>query len=173
MFRRLIQRFNDMRTIKTLCENAERHANADGQQEPGSEHFILAALELPDGSARKAFERIGADPSRFRGAIAQQYGDALKSIGVESASLDALDKGAAVPPKPGLYKAKSSVQAVMQQLAAWPKARAEEALTGAHVIAVIAAVQQGVAARALKKMGVDLQALTDAARAEIRAANAG
>ena len=70
------------RTIKTLCFGAEKLANANGQKEPGVEHFVLAALELPDGTARKAFERIHADPNSFRTAIAQQYEDALQNFGI-------------------------------------------------------------------------------------------
>ncbi|PHV04429.1 peptidase [Janthinobacterium sp. BJB412] len=169
MLSRLRQRFRDMRTIKTLCQGAERHANADGQSEAGVEHFILAALELPDGTARQAFARVGADPERFRDAIAQQYRDALRGIGLASPQLDALcQAGAAVPPKPGLYQGKPSVQSLMRQLADWPRASAAEPLLGAHVIAVGAA-QQGVAPRALRAMGIDLAALAGAARAEIAA----
>lgn len=165
MFLRLKQRMHDMRTIGQLCASAERHANADGQKEPGSEHFILAALELPDGSARKAFERIGADPGRFRQAIAEQYGDALRSAGVDPAALEQVP--VPLPPPSGLYRAKASAQALMQQLAALRAGLPGVPLTGAHVIAACAAFQQGVAARALRRMGVDMEALAGAARVEI------
>lgn len=174
MLSRLKQRFRDMRTIKALCQGAERHANADGQAEAGLEHFILAALELPDGTARLAFARVGADPERFRDAIAQQYRDALRGIGLASPQLDALYQAdaqadAAIAPKQGPYQAKPSARKLMRQLADWPRACATEPLLGAHVLAVGAA-QQGVAPRALRAMGVDLTALASAARAEIAAA---
>ena len=49
MLQRIRQRFADMHTIKILAEAAERHAGAAGEREPGPEHFLLAALDLPDG----------------------------------------------------------------------------------------------------------------------------
>jgi ATP-dependent Clp protease ATP-binding subunit ClpA len=174
MLRRFMQRFSDMRTIKAMCLGAERHANAEGQKEPGLEHFVLAALELPDGTARKAFERIGADPDRFQQALAQQYADALENIGVQSPSLDSIRLDAArIAPNDGPYKAKPAVQALMQQLANRHKAYPGEPLLGAHWLAVIATVRHGVAARAMKKLGVDLERLVTATRAEINAAPRG
>ncbi|MGZ8476106.1 MAG: Clp protease N-terminal domain-containing protein, partial [Candidatus Limnocylindria bacterium] len=47
-----------MRTIKKLLTDAEVEARAMGEAEPGAEHLLLAALDLPDGSARRAFERL-------------------------------------------------------------------------------------------------------------------
>jgi ATP-dependent Clp protease ATP-binding subunit ClpA len=165
MFLRLKQRLHDMRTIRQLCTCAEQHANADGQKEPGSEHFILAALDLPDGSARKAFETIGADPGHFRQAIAEQYGDALRSVGVDPAPVA---QAPVVAPDPaGLYRARTSAQALMQQLASLRQGRQGVPLMGAHIIAACAAFQHGVAARALRRMGVDIEALANAARVEI------
>lgn len=172
MFRRLKQRFADMRTMTSLCQGAERLANADGQQEAGAEHFILAALELPDGTARASFLRAGADPARFRDALAQQYADALESVGIAAGALARAGGAPPAPPRKGLYRAKASAQALLQELADWKKSSATEPLLGAHVVAVGAAAQHGVAARALRRMGVDLQALVTAARTEIAAANA-
>ncbi|MGH6647625.1 hypothetical protein [Aquabacterium sp.] len=44
---RLKQRVRDMGTIKSLCLGAEEHAQQDGQDKPGAEHFLLSALDLP------------------------------------------------------------------------------------------------------------------------------
>ncbi len=170
MFETIKQRFRDMSTIKALCLAAERHANADGQKEPGAEHFVLAALELPDGTARKAFEHIQADPNGFRAAIAQQHADALKSVGMEVPP-GAVDVAAvAVPPSTGVYHAQASAQTMMQQLASQQKANAGAPLLSAHVLVAVAAAQHGVAIRALKAMGVDPKALAEAAAVEISAA---
>lgn len=155
----------DMRTITALCEAAQRHAHADGQTDPGAEHFMLAALELPDGSARNAFRRLGSDSTRFRDAVAQQYSDALHTIGLRAV----VPRPAPFARNPALYHAKASAEALVRQLSEWPRASARERLSGAHVIAVAAAGKQGVAVRALRSMGVDLVALGDAARAEINA----
>src|SRR5665809_73606 len=74
----------DMRTIKALLLGAEDQARAAGESQPGAEHLLLSALELPEGSGRRAFERAGADPDELRPAIERQHADALRAIGIES-----------------------------------------------------------------------------------------
>ncbi|MES2584810.1 MAG: Clp protease N-terminal domain-containing protein [Pseudomonadota bacterium] len=172
MFETIKQRFRDMSTIKTLCLAAEQHANADGKKAPGAEHFVLAALESPDGTARKAFEHIGADPNGLREAIAQQYADALKAVGIDTAPGAAGTGEAAVvvPPGTGAYQTQASAQSMVQLLASQQKANAGAPLLSAHVLVAVAAAQHGVAIRALKAMGVDPKALAEAAAVEISAA---
>jgi ClpA/ClpB-like protein len=51
---------------------------------PGAEHLLLAALELPDGTARRAFERVGADPNALRQAIEEQHAEALCAVGIDA-----------------------------------------------------------------------------------------
>ncbi|MBB6467820.1 ATP-dependent Clp protease ATP-binding subunit ClpA [Aminobacter lissarensis] len=160
MFSRIKARFNDMSTIKSLCEAAEAYALQDQQREPGAEHFLLAALDLPDGTARLTFERIRADPEALKPAIARQYGDALAAIGLDVGA--AASAGyAPLAARPGPFNASASGQEIMQQLAAERKAHGP--LLGAHVVATIASMQHGVAARALRAMGVDAGMLKAAA----------
>jgi ATP-dependent Clp protease ATP-binding subunit ClpA len=165
MFGKLKQRLNDARTINILCTAAEQHANAAGQQEPAAEHFVLAALELPDGSARRCFERIGADAGQFSAAIDRQHRDALKAIGVDETLLEAVETDS-VPRKHGIYRAQPSGQALMQRVADQAK-QLDEPLSGAHVVLAMTLSQLGVTPRALRDMGIDMQALASAARAEI------
>ncbi|MDX1251756.1 MAG: Clp protease N-terminal domain-containing protein [Gammaproteobacteria bacterium] len=170
MFSKIKQRFRDMSTIKALCLGAEKHANANGQKEPGAEHFVLAALELPDGTARKAFDRIHIDPEGFRAAITQQYQDALRNIGIEMPQHSAIsDATAPIPPGTGLYNAQPSAQALMHQLVHQRKVESNAPLLGAHVILAVTSAQYGVAVRALQAMGVDLTRLAEAATTEINA----
>ena len=119
MFNGLKARFNDMATLRTLCEEAERQALIDQQTRPGAEHFLLAALDLKDGTARLAFEKAGADPAALRPAIKRQYEEALRSIGI---AVRATGGGVAerrpLPANTGLYDAAPSGQALMQDLAA-------------------------------------------------------
>jgi hypothetical protein len=157
VFDKLRQRMHDMGTIKALCEAAERHARSDGQPEPGAEHFLLAALDLPDGSARRVLSRVGVDIEGLREAIRGQHADALQAVGLDPASLDAM--GQSLPPLPparGLYAAQPSAQALMQALAELPK---HGPLVGAHVLAVVSSLEYGVAPRALRALGVDSQTL--------------
>jgi ATP-dependent Clp protease ATP-binding subunit ClpA len=172
MFETIKQRHRDMSAIKALCIAAERHANADGQKEPGAEHFVLAALESPDGTARRAFEHIQVDPYGYRAAIARQHADALKALGIDlpPGTVGAGAEDVCVAPGTGLYQAQASAQTMMQQLASQQKANAGATLLSAHVLVAVATAQYGVAVRALKAMGADPNALAEAARVEINAA---
>ena len=172
MFNVLRQRFRDLRTSIALCSGAEKIANATGQKEPGAEHLVLSALELPDGTARKAFERIHADPNGFRAAIARQYEDALHNIGIALPSdVASTDEATPVAPGKGLFKAQASFDTLMQTLREVKnkeqKADSAAPLLGAHVILAATTAQYGVAARAFRAMGVDPTKLADAARTEI------
>ena len=167
MFAALQRRLKDMGTLKSLCLQAEAHALADHQRQPGAEHFLLAALDLPDGAAGRAFARLHADPARLRRAITQQYGEALASVGVDPAHADTLEP----PARPmRLYDAAASGQAVLKALAA--RKQGTPLLSG-HVVAVVAELQQGVAPRSLRAMGIDPAALKSAALAEVSAYQPG
>ena len=175
MFNTIKQRFRDMRTIKTLCFEAEKLANANGQKEPGAEHFVLVALELPDGTARKAFERIHADPNRFHTAIAQQYEDALQNVGIalpHEATIT--DEATPVPTSTGPYKTQPSAQALMQTLTQEIMVKEQKVdpaapLLSAHVILAATTAQYGVAIRAFRATGIDPTKLAEAATEEINA----
>lgn len=116
MFKSIRQRFRDMKTIKNLCFEAERIANIDGHKEPGAEHFVLSALALPDGTARKAFARISANPDQFHVAITQQYEDALRNVGIELPNDVAMNNAPPIPTSAGPYKTQPSAQALMHTL---------------------------------------------------------
>ncbi|WP_306027022.1 Clp protease N-terminal domain-containing protein [Stappia sp. MMSF_3263] len=168
MFGGIRKRLESMRTIRTLCQQAELHARREAKQEPGAEHFLLAALDLPDGTARVAFAQVGANAASFGDAIARQYDEALRHIGIEPPTVSRRgprqDAGGAGG---GLYHAAASGKQVMQALAASHKDHAP--LLGAHVVAVVADMEHGVAARALEAMGVDRGALKRAAEDAARA----
>jgi len=159
MFKAIKSKLDDISTIKLLCERAEAHALHDQQREPGGEHFLLAALDLPDGTARLAFERAGVAPDALKAAIERQYDDALRSIGLTA---DAPHE-TSISANPGAYRTAPSGQAIMQALAATRKDHAP--LLGAHVVGIIAGMSQGVAPRALRALGVDSAVLKSTADA--------
>lgn len=67
----------DMGTIKRLLEDAETIARREGLAQPAAENLVLAALDLPDGTARSAMERTGASAGAFAAALQQQHAEAL------------------------------------------------------------------------------------------------
>lgn len=157
MFDRIKARFESMGAIKALSETAEQFARQDQQREPGAEHFLLAALALPDGTARLAFEAVGADADAVRPAIARQYGDALKAVGLDLALADTAGEPEPLPTRRAVFDAAPSGKEVMRRLA--ENRQSHSPLVGAHVVAVIAAMPHGVAARALRVMEIDAGAL--------------
>lgn len=174
MFNTIRQRFRDMGTIKILCLDAEKLAKMEGQKEPGAEHFVLSALSLPDGTARKAFLRANADPDDFRAAIARQYEEALESIGITTPPDATTTSESAPSPAGTIYNAQPSAQALMKTIIYEIKTKEQKdnpaaPLLGAHVLLAATTAQYGVAARAFRAMGIDSASLADAAKAEIAA----
>ncbi len=157
MFQSIKGKLRDMSTIRQLCEAAEAHALADRQRQPGAEHFLLAALDLQDGTAQLTFKRVGVNPEALKPAIEHQYRAALEAIGLSVGLGEVSGAPATQQLAQGVYQAAACGQEVMQALA---NARHRHApLLGAHVVAIIAAMPYGVAARALRSIGVDLAAL--------------
>jgi ATP-dependent Clp protease ATP-binding subunit ClpA len=166
MFQRMRQRIADMKTMKLLFTTAEDAARAAGAARPGAEHLLLATLELPDGSARRAFQRVGADPDAFQAALAAQHAQALHGIGVvaDDSKLDAYlpEPG----PATGVYQTEVSAQQLFQQVVGEVKARRSH-LTGAHIVLAAANSRHGTTIRTLRHMGIELDELARAAEAEL------
>jgi ATP-dependent Clp protease ATP-binding subunit ClpA len=156
----------EFRTIRELLEGAERLAQQSGDAQPGAEHLLLSALSLPDGTARRAFERLGANPDDLQSAIAAQHADALQAVGIE------LGAGESVAPAPearGVYLSTPSAQTAFRRAVELSKHPKPRRLLGAHVVAAVAEIERGTAARALRRMGVDREKLAASARDELAA----
>ena len=169
MFARLKRRISAMRTVTQLCEGAERHALVEGHQQPGSEHFLLAALDLPDGQARRIFGRLGVDANQIRPAIVRQYAQALENIGIDSATSAAISTDTIhAQPRVLPPAARASGIELLRRLRSMDSGLPKEAgLCGALVVASIANEQHSVAARALRTMQIDFERLKDTAISEI------
>jgi ATP-dependent Clp protease ATP-binding subunit ClpA len=160
------RRLADMRTMKELFTNAEAEAQRAGESEPGAEHLLLAAVELPDGSARRAFDRVGVDPAALRDAIADQHDDALRAVGVEATG-DALTVPPAAPPR-GPYRTKGSAQTLFQRVTTLVRSERSQ-LYGAWFVLAATESENGTTARALRRLGIETDDLAAAARAELDA----
>lgn len=90
---RIRQRIQDVHAISALCTGAENVADKMGEQLVGAEHMLLAALDLPDRTARKVFEELGVEAEGFGPAIALQYKNALtEGLGIDEKNLELLDQ---------------------------------------------------------------------------------
>lgn len=166
-----LKTLRDMRAISSLLTDAERRARAMGEEQPGAEHLLLAALDLPDGSARRAFARLGVDPDRLEAALANQDVEVLVAIGVDPRHAERLRQPAplAPPTGSGVYRSTASAQEAFQ--AAGALARSQKApFVGAHVVAAAAGMEHGTVPRLLAAIGVERSALAAAARDELAGA---
>jgi ATP-dependent Clp protease ATP-binding subunit ClpA len=153
-----------MRTIRMLLEGAEADAGRAGEDLPCAEHLLLPALDLPDGTARRAFERVGADPDTLRRAIEDRHAEALRAVGIDASAETELF-GPIAPRTNGVYRSSGSAQSVFQ--AAGKLARETRTqLVGTHVVVAITDMKHGTAIRALRSLGIDVQGLAAAAREE-------
>lgn len=126
---------------------------------------MLAALALPDGSARSAFERAGLDPDDDRAAIARQHDDALRAIGVdpgdEPAPVRSTNRAT------GPMRSTANAQKLFQRALVLARADRHAPLAGAHIILALTHLERGTAARALTAAAADREALAQAARHEL------
>lgn len=168
MFDKLKARARAMKTISGLLTEAEAIARLGGAEQPAAEHLVLAALQLPDGTAARAFERVGASAGDLRSALEAQEADDLERIGVQ-ADADLIASELPPPAEPGgLYRSQPSAQELFRA-AGDDARRGGGTLLGAHVIRAAAALEHGPTARALRRMGIDPVELQAAATSEIEA----
>lgn len=167
MLKKLTQTLRDMRSIKTLCEAAERIAAAEHHRAPGAEHFVLAALELPDGSAARVFAKLGISAEAFTEALRDEHRTALRAAGMGDEKIAGSERD--VPPLPqprGPYTAAPSGEAVLQGLAALRKCGVTGPLLGVHVLEVVSTMQHGTTLQALASLHRSPAALMAAIAAE-------
>lgn len=155
----------DLATMKRLFTSAEVEAARDGADTTGAEHLLLAALDLPDGTARRAFERAGHDPDAYREAVAGQHAAALATVGV--AAHEPVADNAAAPPARGPMRSTATAQQVFQAATGLARDDGRRPLVGAHLVLAVTDLRHGSAVRALRQMGIDPARLADAARAEL------
>lgn len=161
------RRLKDIDILRRVLLNAEACARAEGGTEPGSEHLIMAALALPDGTARRAFQRIGADPVRFAPSVTQQYADALARMGLDAgAHLIASPELSSRSPAEGVFKSKPSAQALIRRVARDRPFGSPKPLLGVDILLAALASDVGTVARALAVMGIEPGRLADACRQE-------
>lgn len=155
---------NEFQTIRQLLEGAERLANESGETLPGPEHLLLSALALPDGTARGAFERLGVAPDGLEAAIVAQHADALRAVRIR------VDTDAPVVPAPdprGVFHSTPTAQTAFRRAVELSRTSKPQRLLGAHVVLAVTEIEHGTVARTLSRLGMDREALADAAHEEL------
>lgn len=147
---------SDASTIKQLCELAEMHSRKMGQPKPGAEHYVLAALELPDQQAANALKEKGVDPESFSRAIFTHYEKALNSQGIELGNALHETSALADTVPAGLYDSQASGQQLMQKLAKLPKA---SKLNSLHVLQALSQLPDSMAMQILHSFHISPEAL--------------
>lgn len=142
------------RVIKVLLESAEDHARDLGDELPGPEHLLLAALGLDDDSARQALASYDVTPDAFREAIQRTHSAALG--GAESADAQG------VTLRGGVYRSTDTLREAFQRAAKLSKTHGR--FRAAHVVIAVAEMERGTAARALALLDVPPEGLVEAAR---------
>lgn len=161
----------DIRFMQSLFPAAEAEAAAMGENEPGAEHLILATLEFQEGSARRVFERVGADPDQFRDAVLKQRSTDPRQAGAEDEGSDLDDQIPQPARRPsGVYRSAPSARRVFPEVVKLVK-RDKSRLSGAYILLVASRLEYGTTARALETMGIDRSELGSAAQAEVDALN--
>ena len=172
MLRKLRGRAAAMKTIAALLTQAEQIARAGGTEQPAAEHLVLAALQLPDGTAARALERLGSSGADFELALDAQEVEDLERIGVHVDD-DRISAELPPPDEPvGIHRSAPSAQELFQ--AAGEDARRDGgALLGAHVLRAAAELEHGPTARALRRIGIERTELRAATTVEIEARAGG
>ncbi|MYW00526.1 Clp protease N-terminal domain-containing protein [Streptomyces sp. SID3343] len=157
---------HDMGAMKLLLTEAEREARALGEESPGPEHLLLAALAAPDASGRDALAASNITVEDVRRSLAETRSAALRSVGIDTDAIPEVSPG---PAPRGPYRATGSANDVFQRAIALAKSARPKKLRTAHVVIAVAELEHGTAARALRNLGVAGPALVASAHAAVLA----
>ena len=160
--------FREMRAIKDLLTNAENIGRSMGDEQPAAEHLLLAAFDLPDGSADRVMGRFGLERDRLRGAIIEQHAAALVAAGMRPDLATELSDAPPLEPPTGsgIYRSSPSAQEAFQRAGAMARS-ARRPLVGAHVVAAVADMEHGTVAQLLERLGIQRSAVAAAAADEL------
>ncbi|PRY65444.1 ClpA/ClpB-like protein [Glaciihabitans tibetensis] len=157
----------DIRTMNALFTAAENAATELGDEQPGAEHLLLAALDLDDASARAAFDAVNVTPDEVRSALVQVHAAALRAVGIEAATVDQLGSPGSSRPLTGPYRSTGSAQDLFQGARRLSASDKPSLLRAGHIVIVAAEAEYGTVARLIDLLEIDRAHLTEAARAAI------
>ena len=159
----LRNKIRDIRFMRALFTTAESEARDLGDDLPGAEHLLLAALSLPDDSGRRALATWAGTVDDVRTAARAAHADALRSVGLASSNEDPGEPQVGRTPT-GPFQSSGSAQLVFQRALALSKLERPRALRTAHIVQAVAELEHGTSSRVLARLGIDRAALQAAAR---------
>ena len=151
-FDRWKQKFRDMKTIAFLCENAEKYARSHGEKEPGAEHFLLAAFDLPDETVKNLFKEDGVSEIIFKDSLKEHHRKNLEKLGIDyDVSMNEVEN---TPQNKSAYTSKYSSNELIKELYKRNNKRTTP-LKGIHVVEAIVYLKTGIAFKLLSEMNKD------------------
>ena len=162
MLKRMIQRFRDMTALSALMQSAERHSQTRGEgRKPAAEHFVLAAIESPDGAAKDVFLKLGLRPADFADALREQYKNTLTAIGIDVS--DAAFRVSGDAPNSKGTELPQVTESGSQLLRSMSEQNKGQAFSSADVLRAIDSVPSGPVHRAFRIMGTTAEKVAEAA----------
>ena len=149
MRQRFRQAKADVWTMRQLFPEAEQLARAGGRAQPGPDDLVLAALGLPDGTARRALESCGVTARALRAATEEVRG---------------APAGASAPlpdPPTGAFDAEPSMRMTFHVAVGIAKADRSHVRSGDVLLAALQS-PEGIVATALARLGVSTDDVRDA-----------
>jgi len=152
MFQRFRQAKVDVATMRRLFTQSEQLARAAGRGEPGVDDLVMAALTLPDGTARAALAEFGVGETTLRTALEAARG--------------------APPPAPldgepsRTYRSEPSMQMAFHRAVGNAKADRSHVRSGDLLLAALDD-DAGVVSRAVTALGIEREELAVATRARL------
>lgn len=128
---------NDVTTIAALLTAAEREAAELGDEQPGAEHLLVAALDLDESTVA-----LGVTANDARAAIRAVH---ARALGADLALTPS------ARPLAGAYRSTNSLQEVFQRTRVLSKGTR---LTGMHVVRAAAEREHGTVALVIDELGI-------------------
>ena len=157
-------RQRDMKTLTHLLDTSMARSAEHGEVLAGAHQLALSALEMTDGHAGHVLESLGSSADEFRSALHSLEANTLADLGLEAGA-----QIAPIPiPRGRVGKTDATFEAALRATYNFHnETDTYPALSSAHVLAGVASVGHGVAARVFRDMGLDRDAVVAACRARL------
>ncbi len=149
------QKFQDMKTIGTLCETAEKIALDNGENTPGAEHFLLASITLEDGGAKRILQKFNVKAADLKDAVLNYHQHVLRDVGISSTGIGDSEYQQAAS-KNKLYHSQPTTQRLFKTM---HKKSEAEPLGSVHVLEALLTFDVGIIPGVFKILGLNQTAL--------------